>query len=229
MVDFIEHLSPRQGVRRCVLVAVSLLLVGTACDSADDAGGSNTPRVTVDESGSDSSRFLLDVDVVRDIGGLEDVVAQEIKDLPVFENPDPRGPCGGVVPQLPIDGAVGRAFTAPSTSAIQLVADESPVRREYLAALVADRRDGCDSYTSTTNRGDLQTVSDIRFLDAAELPDGAVAWISRIDVTGGTLYGGAAFALVDGHMVALQIQSMAPVQPATLQQLVERAAAQLSS
>ncbi|MDO8363414.1 MAG: hypothetical protein Q7V88_11000 [Actinomycetota bacterium] len=84
-------------IRRRSMVALCLTLsvAGLAsCDDEANVGGSKTPRITVDEAASDGSAFLLKEPVVRTIAGLSDVVAQDFGDVPIFENPDPRGPCG---------------------------------------------------------------------------------------------------------------------------------------
>jgi hypothetical protein len=54
--------------------------------------------------------------------GWPDAVAGDLdEDVAVFENPDPRGPCGGAVPQAPLEGSVARSFSTPDTVVIELV------------------------------------------------------------------------------------------------------------
>jgi hypothetical protein len=208
------------------LPAVVLAAALTGCGSEGEVR-SNTPSVTVDANSPNVSLLLTEEDV-RSVHGMGSAEAQDFTDVPVFENPDPRGPCGGVAPQLPTTGAVGRAFTTPTMMSIQIVVDSSDEQRDYVAALQSDRRSDCGPYQSTTNTGDTQTVSEIEFVElTTDLP--AIAWTGRVDVAGNTAYIGVLALESSGRLAFIQMQSATPFAGETVRTLADRAADRLNA
>jgi hypothetical protein len=88
-----------------------------------------------------------------------DITAVPLKDLSVFVDPDPRGPCGAKVRDLDLTDGAGIGIRAASVQGAQTVARLTAARsREYFDARSADLRSGCPAYSTTTNRGATQTV-----------------------------------------------------------------------
>ena len=199
-----------------------LLAVLAGCVPPTDSS-SNT---TVDPN---LSGPLLSEAEVRGIDGLLHLEAEELTELATYENPDPRGPCGAVVSQPPIRDALGRGFTALTLSVIELVVLSTETSRAYLDAVLADGVDGCGEFTSTTNRGQTQTVSEITFVDASDLPESALAWMSRVDVADRAAFIGAGIFEANGYVVVIQMQSNFPIPLPQLQQVVQKAADRINA
>ena len=213
-----EH-GRRAFLRPAMAVAVcAVLLTGLYGCGASSSAHSNTPKFTVSENGSGEDKLLTEQEV-KSIEGLADVQAKEVSDAQFFENPDPRGPCGGVVPQIPTAGAVGRAFVGSSAVMVELLAKVSAAHTTYVKSILADRVEGCGTFTSTTNTGDTQTVSETAFVKLKGVTGPAIAWTSRVDVGKATAYAGIVLVESHGDVAFLQLVSGKPVEPAILQQL----------
>lgn len=153
----------RRGWVLLLGIVMSVFLLG-AC--TDDSAGPTTSPVTVDES-SELSSFVLVEQSVASIAGFENVVAQPLNDVDVFENPDPRGPCGGESPAPPLEGTAGAVFAAPGLSIVQVVAEGADVDA-FFEAQLGDIVDPCGPYESTT---DAETVQEVDQIVVATLPD----------------------------------------------------------
>jgi hypothetical protein len=215
------------------LGAVGAVVFVAACTAADDAGSpieelSNTPRITLNEGGSLSASLLTERDV-RLITGLEDAVAQDLNEIPFFENPDPRGPCGGVVPQLPLTDAVGRAFSGAEIMVVQFLAPPSAEAREYVAAAQADRTTPCESFTSLTNVGTTQLVRDVEFIDLGDLAADGIAWTAVVEVGTYVQSIGGGVLMIDDRLLTIQASSLAPIDAATVRSLLEAAVSRLGA
>ena len=195
-----------------------MLLTGLSGCGASSSAHSNTPKFTVSENGS-GGKSLLTEQEVKSIDGLADVQAKEVSDVQFFENPDPRGPCGGVVPQIPAAGAVGRAFVGSSAVMIELLSEVSAAQTTYVKSILADHVEGCGTFTSTTNTGDTQTVSETTFVPLKGIAGPAIGWTSRVDVGKATAYAGIVVLEAHGQVAFLQLVSGKPVRPVILQQL----------
>lgn len=196
--------------------------------SSSDEVRSNTPQITVDDSARDVS-FLLTESDVRGIDRFAGVVAQDVSDVPAFENPDPRGPCGAVVPQLPLEGAVGRAFSGPDVVVFELVVTAGAEQHDFLDAVQADQHVGCEGHESMTNLGETQTVSDTEFIDQRSVGDDGIGWTSRIDIGSRTAYGGAAAFVNGDRMAFIQVSAASPIDATMLEALVDLAVARMSN
>ena len=208
----------------CVVVGASTVVGLAACGSAKV---SDTPRVTVREAASDEALLLLTESDVRGIDGLSDAVAKNFNDIPVFENPDPRGPCGAVAPQLPLDDAVGRSFSSASLVVFEILVPDDAAQRDYLASLLADRTEGCPDYQSQTNLGITQTVSDVHFVDITDATTTSIAWTSTIEVLGRQGFGGLVVLEVNGRMAFIQMQGIAPLSDDLMKSVATAALAKL--
>jgi hypothetical protein len=219
----------RRSVAAGIVLSISLISCTDAGGGASDAfivetvqPQSNTPRITVGEHQAQRSGMLLTAQDMAGIDGLDDLVAVEMTDYPVFENHDPRGPCGGPALQLPVDDPVGRAFSSSSISAFELIMSRGADQVAYLDAMQADQREDCGPYESTTNRGETQAVSDITFVDLDELGAPGIGWTSRIQIGSNSADVGLLLLLADDGMVVIQMQSLAPIDVATLAAIADR-------
>ena len=208
-------------------VSTSFAFVLSAC-GPNDSGGSNTPKITVEATANDLSAFLMSASDVHNIAGLTDAVTRDINDMPLFENPDPRGPCGAVSRQPQFAGASGRALTGASLSLVQLVMTTTAEQRDDLKEMIGDRHPACGPYQSTTNRGDQQTVSEIAFVDLPGAKD-AIAWTCRVDVAGVTAYAGVIQIVAEPGTTFIQLQSNLPIAADVVAAIGERAMAKLIS
>ena len=213
-----------------MFVPAAVLALGlAACSDDQPEVESNTPRVEVDDDGERADR-LLTLDQVTTALGDDRLEQADFDDVPVFENPDPRGPCGAEVPALEFcDDAVGRSFGTSDQVVFEIISTESDALGTYLDALIADQPDECPTYASRTNQGLMQTVSDVVLLDVAELGSRAVGWTSHIELQGQDLYGGVVAFALDGQVVFLQLQGIAPVDGDALAALGAAAAANLAA
>ena len=215
--------------RAGVVLAVALLAAcgGSGDDDSSD-GDSNTPHVTVDEEQSDASDVLLEPEDLDGLRGFAELEAQDINDLPLFENPDTRGPCGGAVPAAPLEGAVGRAFVSDSQSVVELVVAATAETTAFVEAVVEDSHAAvCEPYDSQTNTGATQHVSNIRIIDVSGVDDLAAAWTSTITVEGQGGPGGAMTLGSDGWFALIQFYGSSLPPEASIVELAERAAARL--
>jgi hypothetical protein len=228
-------LSRHERVGSRGVAAVAVLAIGLiSCTSAGGVSGalatestqiqSNTPRITVGEDQTERSAMLLTADDMRGIEGLEDVTAVEMTDYPVYENPDPRGPCGGIAPPLPLDDPVGRGFSSSSLpiSVFELITRRGADQDAYLDAMQADRRDECGPFESTTNVGQTQSVSEISFVDVQDLGVPAISVTERIEIAGQFAHVGVVLLLVDDGMIVIQMQSTAPIDAVMVAEIAER-------
>jgi hypothetical protein len=121
-------------------------------------GRSNTPRITLGPAREDAEILLLSEDDVGVVDGFRGAVAADIGDLELYENPDPRGPCGAPVVAQPTPDA-GRGFTTEDAIVLQFVYLDAGMIEVLLEALAADLRPGCEPHESRTNVGTVQRVS----------------------------------------------------------------------
>jgi hypothetical protein len=219
-------------VEKCALsrIAYSVMALALVCVACAGKRGlpSTTPQVTVQEHLVDGADLLLAGDEVRAIPGFAGVSVKEIRDVPIFKNPDTRGPCGAVVREVRLAGAVGRVFAGEQTT-FEFVSVAGPEDEAIVAELLADHPTPCGPYQSTTNQGLTQTVSEIAFVDLPQSSGPAVAWVSRIDVRGTTGYGAAAMIIAAGHVALIQTQSSTPPDPVRFRVLVKKAIAKLAA
>lgn len=193
----------------------------TGCSDSDPGAESLTPQVTVEATDLDDA--LLEASDIGDLIG--DVQAQPLDAVAVFENPDPRGPCGAPVPPVPTSGASGRAFESAVALVIQLVLPRTEEVDEFMAAQLANVVEPCGPYESTTNVGTVQEVSDI---EAVELPElDGFAMTAEIDSGGAVAFAWAGAAQSEGAVTLLFGFAAAAAPVDVVQTLVERAAERL--
>ena len=111
-----------------------VILAGGACSSSGSNPSSTTPRITSSKVGAASKAKLLTARDVQRVAGFTGARAQELASVPLFENPDPRGPCGGHVSGLSTKGGYGRAFATTQRQLVQINMPSTAALRGYSAS-----------------------------------------------------------------------------------------------
>jgi hypothetical protein len=156
------------------LLGCTWLLVACASEADPGLSESRTPQVTLEQPAEpEREALLLTSSDVSAIDGFAGVPAADIADVPLFENPDPRGPCGAVVPEMSFDGLIGRSFTGAGGALIEVVGEHTPARQAVFDAYAADSQPGCAPFESMTNTGARQRVSNIELVELSGIADAA--------------------------------------------------------
>ena len=216
--------AKRRGwLRRLGSAALVGVLALGAC-SDDDPPESTTPQGTVDES-SALTDFVLAEQSVGSIAAFEGVVATPFSDTEFFENPDPRGPCGGESPPPPLEGTAGAVFAGSAVTVVQVVA-EGPEVDEFFDAQLADIEEPCGPYQSTTDVESAQQVDEIA---VTELPDGRGFFLTgRIVTPEQTAYTGSGLVRnADGITSLVFAVAAEPIPTSAIESLVLLADAEL--
>jgi hypothetical protein len=142
-----------------------VVLVLGACGGHKGANGSNTPRITVGLEGP-LAPGLVTQPQLRQVPGLSSAKVTSLLHASVFQDPDPRGPCGAKVPVVSLDDAVGAAISAQTIrSGAEFVTRlEAGAAQRYLDARMADATPGCPEYVTTTHQGASQRVLLVRIV-----------------------------------------------------------------
>jgi hypothetical protein len=212
-------------------VAVAIgVAVPTGCASEHDADDeSMTPRITESPDAGGLREFLLRESDVHAAGWPDAVAGDLEEDVAAFENPDPRGPCGGVVPQAPLEGSVARSFSTPDTVVIELVVATDDQVESYLARLQADVTPSCGPYESRTNTGATQTYSDIEMVDLEIAGAGSIGWTGTVTVDGRSTSAGVFMVVGEDRTAFTQIESVSGLSPDQVRDLARHAAGRLGA
>jgi hypothetical protein len=200
--------------RRLAPLLLVLALVGAvaACGGDDgdtaDAKSSTTTKGTVQTekaSGDDLKLLLTKEDL--DGAGLSGTTPADVSDVPVQQNPDPRGPCGGKVSQPPLQHAYGRTFSSTSVVVVELVTTAGSTQTKYLDEIKEDIKPDCATYKSKSTAGGDQTVSDIQILPLDDLGVPAVGWSQKIATAGQNVSGMVVTVVAGGKLAFVQAVS----------------------
>ena len=145
-------------------LAVGLIVLAlAACGGSKGANRSNTPRITVGADGP-LAPGLLTQSQLRQLPALSTATVTSLKETAMFEDPDPRGPCGAHVPVVSLGDAAGVAIRAATIrSGTEFVARlKRGAAKRYLEARMANTTDGCPEYATTTHEGVTQRVLLVR-------------------------------------------------------------------
>ena len=127
---------------------------------------------------------LISASQLRQVPGFSTATLQPLANVKIFQDPDPRGPCGGKVPVLKLDDAVGLAWTAqPIRGGAQLVIRRpAGEAKKYLTARLNDIGTGCGIYTTKTAQGVTQEVKFEGAVRVAPDADQSLAAVSAIRI-----------------------------------------------
>ena len=127
---------------------------------------------------------LLTQTQLRQVPGLSTAKVSPLQEMTVFADPDPRGPCGGKVPGVPLRDASAVAITARTIrGGAQLVARlPAGAAKRYLDARIADANDGCPEYQTVTQQGTAQRVLLVRVVRLHSEFEQALAVVTALKV-----------------------------------------------
>lgn len=167
---------------------VLVALAGVGCSSDGDRPASQTPRVTTDNTTSELKSALLTTADVRAVQGLpNDLAVTSLDDMSVYEDPDPRGPCGAKIAPPDFSDGVGVAFRSTSLGGFHFVVEPlGGAAGTYIDRLAEDTQQGCAPYDSTTNTGTTQHVQLVRTIELRSIGDQSHAAILEITNQGQT-------------------------------------------
>jgi hypothetical protein len=165
--------------------AAALLLVGVlgGCSGHKSANGSNTPRITVGAEGPLAPGLLTERQL-RQLPALSTATVSSLQETTLFEDPDPRGPCGGKVPATSLHDAAGVSIKAETIrGGAELMARLSPgAAKSYLDARTADATPGCPEFETTTNQGVKQRVLLVRIVPLHTEVQHALAVVTALKI-----------------------------------------------
>ena len=211
-------------VTRLIVVLVAMTAVGACSSSADSSIKSSTPRLK--SSAARLEPGLLRQRQIEGIPGLEGLTKRRLDDTSAFENPDPRGPCGAVVPELKMsDGAI-RVFATGNGSQVffsSIVPMGEPKAKAYMDAMVADAYPGCSPFHSTTNTGRTQEI-DPTVVTLPPIADQQVGELGKVSVGGVTGHIAGVIFRQGGLVVSAQYLGADPLDAETLGVLAQQSA-----
>ena len=222
----------RASRRLSVLVGVLLSIAGVACTSEDDALEPAAPQITEGADDPELTGSLISLaEIESSPQSPRGLIEQPVEDASLFENPDPRGPCGASVSQPAFKDAAIVAFstTQPPYASINNAVWDLPNREaeEFLEAWREDIRPDCPPFVSKTPFGE-QRAEFLKEIPLPELADDALAASSRIIVEGQpTLYAGAALLRDGTRLSIVSVFSEDPIFPRFIQAIAKVAADKL--
>jgi hypothetical protein len=160
-----------------------LVLALGACGGDKGANGSNTPRITVGADGPLAPGLLTQTQL-RQVPALSSATVSSLQDTVVFEDPDPRGPCGAKMSAISLEDAVGVAIKAETIrSGAELITRlSSGAAKHYLDARMADAKPGCPEFETATNQGATQRVLLVRIVRLHKEFEQALAVVTALKI-----------------------------------------------
>jgi hypothetical protein len=106
----------------------------------------------------------------------------------LFQDPDPRSPCGARVTLPDLSQSAHVTFDAASFGAFQVVVDQPvPMATAFVTAWERDTRPGCPPYTSRTNTGSTQISELVGPIPMPRLVDQATGAFLTVNDRGQTV------------------------------------------
>jgi hypothetical protein len=164
----------RAGARWKALVALGLCLaLGVGCSSGESEKTSSTPRIKSTAKALEPG--VLTLAQVRAALGAPEYRRTSSKGVNLYDNPDPRGPCGAKVTQPSFRHGAVASFRNRTSAVITMVIEPGvSAATQALDDLAADAKPGCPPFESTTNFGETQRVIPM-MVPLPPLADGAIA------------------------------------------------------
>jgi hypothetical protein len=141
-------------------------------------------------------------DIERIPGGPLNVTVSKVNDASgIYEDPDPRLPCGRKAPNFNASHAVDELFSMPQVGGFEAVAKlPAPVAHELFHLNESNVRVGC-SYQSRTNSGTVQTSTLVKLIPMPHLTNQAFGLVVVVRNNGQT-YGTYEMIMSEGSTVA---------------------------
>jgi hypothetical protein len=189
---------------RSLLFLTSLALTGIFPTLSAAAPVSQTPQLHFNGRSASLKEALVTAGDIEGIpGGPLNVTVSKVNDATgLYQDPDPRLPCGAKAPKLNARNAVEEQFAMPEVNGYEVAANlpESQIRRLF-NSYEGDVRPGC-SYQSKTNTGATQTTTVIKKIPMPTLATRAIGLVVVI-TNGGQTLGAYEMAVSDGARVAV--------------------------
>lgn len=221
--------TPIINARGALMVVTAVLaLLQAGCGEAGSER-SDTPQVRPGSAGGLTAALLTTADLRSVLALPGDAAAVSLDDVKVYENPDPRGPCGAKIQVPAFARGRGVGLTAGPTDVgfefvFGLTLSEA---RAYVTSVAADTRVGCPAHQSTTNTGSIQNVRLLRTVDIGRLADQRTASVVEI-INEGQTFQASQVTIRDADRVA-QIMWLGRISDRALRALATRAASRLQA
>ena len=169
-------------MRRLGAVGVALLLALGACGGSK-APPPSAPQVTLSSDGP-LTPAIVGASLLRRVPGFSEAVLQPLADVTLFEDKDPRGPCGAKVPGLKLTDALGSSWTAQTIRGGAQIVVRRPAgeARRYLTSRLNDISPKCAPYTAKSAQGVTQTVKYEAAVRIARDADQSLATVSAVRI-----------------------------------------------
>ena len=168
-------------MKRAAIVA--LLLPLASCSN----GGTNAqaPTTTVPVPAEVSSA-LLTASKLRRVPGFSTAKVANVASLEVFDDPDPRGPCGTPVPRLDLSDAAGAGWATSTIRTGAQIVLRRPAKelQSYVAARIRDARGGCPVFTVKNRAGEPQEMRFAEAIGVTRDADQSLAVVTAVRVEG---------------------------------------------
>lgn len=210
----------------CGLLIAACGSTGSSSDAATSTSvgsASLTPQITATTAATASP--TLTTGDLRAIPGLPtDVRVAAIDTTKIFENPDPRGPCGAKIPQPSFKNAAGVAISGTGLVGDQLVTElPSGQAAAYVRAMIQDGHTPCPQYTSTTNTGATQIVTPLGAVEVHATELGLV-YAGTIQLGATRSYAVGVLLVAGDKLQTMDLLSPQPIDTTAVNLVVQRAA-----
>jgi hypothetical protein len=199
--------NPRSIKRVSEVVAAFICTAGlvSGCSTAPSSPPSKSAPLPTGTGTSSQQTALLTASEVSAIQGAPtgvEVVPSQKGTL--FQDPDPRGPCGAKVILPDLSQSAHVTFDAASFGAFQVVVDQPvSMATAFATAWQRDTRAGCPPYTSRTNSGSTQISELLDLIPMPSLVDQAAG--AFITVNSGQTVDTYAMVLRSGGRLELDV------------------------
>lgn len=169
-------------MKRGALWLLAVVLLG-ACNGG--GGGATGPTSTIPSTGA-LDAALLTQSQLRRVPGLSTATVSGLPTVDVFDDPDPRGACGGSVPRLGLADAIGTAWKATTIRSGAQVVLRRPAKelQQYLAARIKDARADCPVFEIKNRAGATQEMKFERAVSVTRNADQSLAIVLAVRVNG---------------------------------------------
>lgn len=210
----------------CASVSMFCVAASFAGCGVSESSRSQTPRIE-ERAASELTSSLLTTADLRSVPGLpRDVEAVSLDVVGLYENPDPRGPCGAKIHTPAPSRSRGVGLRSQQDFGWEFVFGLSLAEaKAYVGSVIADTRAGCPEHRSTTNTGSVQRVRLERIVDVGAVGDEQVASTFALTNNGHTMRG-AQITIRKANRVA-EVVFFTPFSDNVLRAVAARAAARL--
>jgi len=211
---------------RPALGILSILFLA-ACSTTAEPTKPTTPRVEEPEAQEELEEVLPTLsEVASTPGAPQGLVQQQVEDAELYENPDPRGPCGAEVYQPPMDEgslAVFATSSPPTQVGVSVVKLEPHLARQAVGDIREDIRPGCPPFESGTPTG-VQRVEFVGEVDLSGIGDESAGAVARLDIgVDAPLEAAAALVREESILISVFVYSERPVSEEFVASLAELA------